>query len=345
MDLVQNGESSRSPRINGAHDIQGDVEMVQASGTSGPRQSTLILPTWDVPPAKPLHTSQDLISLLHLDSLYNTYVRPFADVVQQGDEGDRKPVVDGGPGGKKGQQKRRKMEKGYLHLIEDCIDPIPTGSKPENVALLPLIPDFGLHPGGPPPPLFPDGIEVLPNEAFQVARLDPGTKQDGYANGVKVGVREAEEKRKKRRAAKMTVQLDHGAVPSPAGPGTALPSPGIPSAPGTPLLPVLPPTRPPFPVNTTRNVTPGMRPFPPPGQGQGQGGQQNSNGNRPYAPFKRPGSADVQPGQHKRAKSGSVGPTGSGPGSRSGSPMPQGGQGGQGGQRMKPGMRSKTEGV
>lgn len=78
-----------------------------------------------VAPAKPIHSSQDLISLLHLDTLYNTYVRPFADL--PGDEGQPGAGADGNDAFQRGKKKatsmpgRKKMEKGYQHLIEDCI--------------------------------------------------------------------------------------------------------------------------------------------------------------------------------------------------------------------------------
>ncbi|WVF70659.1 hypothetical protein IAT40_005452 [Kwoniella sp. CBS 6097] len=348
MDLVQNGESSKSPRLAAsilgtdgvdAHAARnggdGDVVMGDEDGQSVKRgTSKLVLPSWDLPPQKPLHSSLDLISLLHLDTLYNTYVRPFADVRNedqsqsqtqaqaqngQGEEDDKKPNHLGGNvigTGKKGQQKRRKMEKGYQHLIEDCIDPTPMGTKPDNLSLLPLVPDFG-HPPGPIPSFLTaasennNTIELLPNEAFQIARLEAGVKQDGYVNGAKVGVREAEEKRKKKRAAKMSAApLDlNAAGPTPGGisspgPGpnsnsnsAGLPSPGFPgpgqgqyrvhspstSTPGTPLLPVPPPgpSRPPFPINTTRR---------PPGPGQGLGSQPQYSANagaggaRPFPP-------------------------------------------------------------
>lgn len=78
-----------------------------------------------VAPAKPIHSSQDLISLLHLDTLYNTYVRPFADL--PGEEGQPGAGADGNDAFQRGKKKgtsmpgRKKMEKGYQHLIEDCI--------------------------------------------------------------------------------------------------------------------------------------------------------------------------------------------------------------------------------
>lgn len=78
-----------------------------------------------VAPAKPIHSSQDLISLLHLDTLYNTYVRPFADL--PGEEGQPGAGAGGNDAFQRGKKKgtsmpgRKKMEKGYQHLIEDCI--------------------------------------------------------------------------------------------------------------------------------------------------------------------------------------------------------------------------------
>ena len=72
-----------------------------------------------------------MISLLHLDTLYNTYVRPFADAIGPEDDGikggdDDVMQVDGeehlAAGGKKRKKgKKAKLEKGYIHLIEDCI--------------------------------------------------------------------------------------------------------------------------------------------------------------------------------------------------------------------------------
>ncbi len=68
-----------------------------------------------VPEEKHLHPSLDLISLLHLDTLYNTYVRPYADAEEDLDAH--------GPGqrGPRGKEKRRKLERGYQGLIDDCI--------------------------------------------------------------------------------------------------------------------------------------------------------------------------------------------------------------------------------
>ncbi|WVW80401.1 hypothetical protein I302_102382 [Kwoniella bestiolae CBS 10118] len=342
MDLIQNGESSRSPRTASNAVTHGDTDIVMDSHESRNGVSSLILPQWDVPPTRHLHSSLDLISLLHLDTLYNDYVRPYAEINPEDLE--------------KGQQhRRRKLEKGYWHLIEDCIDPTPTGTKLDNQSLLPISQDLML-PTGPPPNLYADPIEMLPDDAFQVAKLEAGHKEDGYSAGVKLGVREAEEKRRRKKANKLSL-----ANPKPPDSRTpAIPSPGIPSpsfssqprpgsTPGTPLLPVPAPSsskstfgrKPSFPSSQ------GVKPF---GQAQGQGQ------GRPYNPNKRPGSSERQlqgqGQQQKKFKSGSVGPStvpyrpagGGGSGSRSASPMPLTQLGGQG-QKLKQSMRSKTEGV
>lgn len=73
------------------------------------------------PPTKHIHPSHDLISLLHLDGLYNLYVRPYADAL--GPEEDIKAEEDGGEvkGKPKKIKKRIKLEKGYTSLLDDCI--------------------------------------------------------------------------------------------------------------------------------------------------------------------------------------------------------------------------------
>ncbi|KAK8865661.1 hypothetical protein IAR55_000806 [Kwoniella newhampshirensis] len=372
MDSIQNGESSRSPRPNGVANgtVRRDMD-VDMDGGETQTKTELILPQWDIPPPRPLHASLDLISLLHLDELYNTYVRPFADF--NSDEAN--PVQGQGQGqdgeggtGAKGQRKkgqfRKKMEKGYQHLIEDCIDPTPLGTKGDNHSLLPLIPDLMHPPAGPPPGLFSGPMEIMSADTFKVARLEAGMKQDGYAGGTKAGVKEAEERRRRRRIPKAATT--DPALPSPGG----APSPSIAHlahplstpTPGTPLLPVLPPYKPNFSLIANRKPTifpsqQGARPFPTSGPGSASGpgnpnsngnGSGNANGQRRYSPHKRPGSSDLssQNGQQKkRAKT-------SGVGSRSASPMPlppppsgqiQGGMG-PAGNRMKPSMRGKTEG-
>ena len=101
-----------------------------------------------MPPFKHVHASQDLITLLHLDGLYNTYVRPFTE--QQADDqhqnategvggsggapdamdgfgvkGEDGQIINGdmaGQGGKKVRaKKKRRLEKGYAHLLEDVM--------------------------------------------------------------------------------------------------------------------------------------------------------------------------------------------------------------------------------
>lgn len=54
------------------------------------------------------------MSLLHLDGLYNTYVRPYFDPVPDtDDEGDAmvRPRA----------KKKQGLSKGYVALLEDCI--------------------------------------------------------------------------------------------------------------------------------------------------------------------------------------------------------------------------------
>ena len=136
-----------------------------------------------MPAPKHLHPSLDLISLLHLDGLYNTYVRPYADLHGEDEE-------DEVPGQKVGRAKKRRIEKGYQHLLEDCIgkgipspssvsqadkrgysvDPMPLGERRDHLSLLPLTTPQGL---------WEKAIDVLPLEAFGSARLNPGIQQEG----------------------------------------------------------------------------------------------------------------------------------------------------------------------
>ncbi|KAK1927940.1 hypothetical protein DB88DRAFT_479851 [Papiliotrema laurentii] len=360
MDHPQHGESSRSPHQRAAL-LANDsipngrlVENQQSAVEDG--MSRLILGNWDAPPPKHIHASHDLISLLHLDSLYNTYVRPFADAIgpeddamkDEGGDGDGMQVDGEGPGGagkKRKRGKRAKLEKGYTHLIDDCIDPTPLGEHKDNLAILPLIPDqldpSHEHPvpeQGPRPTM----LEALWNNA----RLEAGQKVDGYDEGVKKGVKENEEKRQRKRLQRQAQSSSGVIVPG-------LPSPALVApydrAPGTPSLPIAPP-RPPFNLSTSARKpfvpsrppgpgtpggrfvpgTPGIRPPGTPGTprvrlGSGSGptlipapgSASTPNGlpPRPSSAFgnKRPGEA--LPGLNpKRTK-----PVG---GSRSASPMP-----------------------
>lgn len=68
-------------------------------------------------PLRPVHASQDLITLLNLDGLYNTHVLPYVDVVA--DDGAEEGASMIGNAGKK--KAKMKMEKGYQHLLHDCI--------------------------------------------------------------------------------------------------------------------------------------------------------------------------------------------------------------------------------
>jgi hypothetical protein len=70
-----------------------------------------------------LHASLDLISLLHLDGLYNTYVRPYFDPVPETD--DEADAGGGGGARPRKPQKKQGMSKGYVGLLEDCIGGYP----------------------------------------------------------------------------------------------------------------------------------------------------------------------------------------------------------------------------
>jgi hypothetical protein len=97
--------------------------------------------------------------------------------------------------------KRRKTET-------DDQDPVPAGDK-AGVSLLPLMSDFG-NPPSAPPDLSDGPLEMLGMDAFQSARLEPGTQKgvsalcvdfDGisdrqYQRGEKSGVKEAEARRR-----------------------------------------------------------------------------------------------------------------------------------------------------
>jgi hypothetical protein len=124
-----------------------------------------------------------MITLLSLQGLYNTHVRPYAANQDDGQGSDEEA-------GQTGNKRRRiKIEKGYQHLLPDCIgqsrpsrrdmklikDPVPAGDK-TGVALLQLLGDFGNPPG--PGPELPEGpLEMLGMDVFQSARLEPGTQK------------------------------------------------------------------------------------------------------------------------------------------------------------------------
>jgi hypothetical protein len=114
-----------------------------------------------------------MITLLNLQGLYNTHVRPYAANQDDG--------VSDEEAGQTGNKRRRiKIEKGYQHLLPDCIGQlrpfkVPAGDK-SGVALLPLLGDFVNPPG--PGPESPEGpLEMLGMDVFQSARLEPGTQK------------------------------------------------------------------------------------------------------------------------------------------------------------------------
>jgi hypothetical protein len=64
------------------------------------------------------------MSLMGLETLYNTYVRPFADPISEAPQGmETGPVEAGAAAGKRGGPavRRKKLEKGYTGLLEDSI--------------------------------------------------------------------------------------------------------------------------------------------------------------------------------------------------------------------------------
>ena len=67
-------------------------------------------------------------------------------------------------------------------VLRALSDPTPLGGeRNDHQSLVPLIADLlGSH--GPSPQLWTDPLELLPLEAFQVARLDSGMKQDGVSD-------------------------------------------------------------------------------------------------------------------------------------------------------------------
>jgi hypothetical protein len=115
-------------------------------------------------------------------------VRPFADNI--GPDDDERPGEDGAQVGlKRKRNKRVKIDKGYLHLIDDCIgendpgssglaqlisDPTPMGEKKDNMSIIPLIPDLLPSGHGQPPPDFGDRPQMLSADLFRNARLEAG---------------------------------------------------------------------------------------------------------------------------------------------------------------------------
>jgi hypothetical protein len=205
MELVQNGESSKSP----SRHMTGNMPSSPRMNGSGPsleeRMSRLIMPTWQgtyhhrfqlmiVPPPKHVHASHNFVELLSLQSQYEDYVRPYFSPASA-DDGAGAGAAGEGPN-KKRKLDVRKFDKGYQGLLDDCIgmlwhlatlmlDPVPNlaaDMKNGNRELLSLISD--IH--GPVNPLgrvMPDiwdrPIEMLPGQAFAAATLEVGSKVTG----------------------------------------------------------------------------------------------------------------------------------------------------------------------
>jgi hypothetical protein len=69
-------------------------------------------------PLRPVHASHDMISLLNLTGLHATHVRPYAATSAE----DGQVSDDEGQGPTSNRARRRmKIEKGYQHLLPDCI--------------------------------------------------------------------------------------------------------------------------------------------------------------------------------------------------------------------------------
>ncbi|WVO17727.1 hypothetical protein L204_105425 [Cryptococcus depauperatus] len=358
MDITQNGESSKHCQNIAYEDIgigvnrdvemaDGDVEKRAKVETMGEDlkkrgKARLIMPQWDtVPPIPPIHPSQDLLSMMHLDTLYDIYVQPLSDDTQSGTgigtEGDESESL------RKKAVGRRKLEKGYAHLIEDCIDPTPLGHNNNNCLLMSLLGDCIKNEHQPPMPApFPPGPinpQSIQQEWYQRARLEAGLIQDGYIGGEKAGVREAEEKRRRKRVARINSVADAATVDANFPPFPFSNANSGSSAPVNPAIPVAPLQR--------GYPRPPQRGTAPPGIGPGvhfpssKSQQAQAQNARPImsSTTQRPSSVDVVTTQYRRS------------GSRSASPMPSAGllppkqgQGPSGVQRSFPSNKNKRPG-
>nr|ODN95079.1 hypothetical protein L204_04426 [Cryptococcus depauperatus CBS 7855] len=323
MDITQNGESSKHrqdiPYENIRRSVNGDVEMadgyvektakIETVGVDLEKKrgmARLIMPQWDIPPIPPVHLSQDLLSMMHLDALYDIYVQPLTDDTQPGTgigiEGDESGLS---------------WKKGYVHLIEDCIDPTPLGHNNNKCSLMSLLGDYIKNVHQPPMPApFPPGLinqQLIPKEWYQRARLEAGLVHDGYIGGEKAGIREAEEKRRRKRVARINSAADAATIDAnfPSFPVSNAKSGS--SASGTPAIPVAPPQR--------DYPRPPQRGTASPGIGSGvhisssKSQQVQAQNARPmmFSAKQRPSSVDVVIARYRRS------------GSRSASPMPSAG--------------------
>nr|ODN94463.1 hypothetical protein L204_04596 [Cryptococcus depauperatus CBS 7855] len=357
MDITQNGESSKYRQAIACEDIErgvnGDIEMADGYVEKMTKVETmgedlkergkarLIMPQWDIPSIPPTHPSQDLLSMMHLDALYDIYVQPLTDDTQpgtgKGTEGDESESS------KKKAIGRRKLEKGYAHLIEDCIDPTPLGHNNNNCSLMSLLGDYIKNEHQPPMPApFPPGPmnpQSIQKEWYQRARLEVGLIQDGYIGGEKAGVREAEEKRRRKRVARINSAADAATVDANFPPFPIPTANSGSSAPGTPVIPVAPPQR--------GYPRPPQRGTAPPGIGPGihfpssKSQQVQAQNARPMmsSAKQRPSSIDVVTGQYRRSASRSASPMPS-----AGPLPPKQGQGPSGAQRSFPPNKNKRPG-
>ncbi|ORY24683.1 hypothetical protein BCR39DRAFT_546161 [Naematelia encephala] len=270
MDIVKLGEPS-SPRL------------------PSPPPSHLILPVFDIPSLKPLHPSQDLLTLLDLSPLYASHVKPYLDEEDPVPPSTAPGQTQASTGGRR-NRRRRKLEKGYTGLIEDCIDPTPVGEGKDTNHLLPLLGD------SPWVEVYDGPIERLDWEStLRVARLPEGHKESGYESGRKIGVEEAEIRRQKRKQK----HLQSLAIPPPT------PHPNTPMTDEV-LIPVPPPSRAPFSATNRRSSGGasggggGIKPF-------GRGGARMTAPPGVGLGSKRPAEGGLGGGVGKKMKFGAAG--------------------------------------
>ncbi|GAA5863536.1 hypothetical protein JCM8547_007278 [Rhodosporidiobolus lusitaniae] len=72
-------EPTAGPSSFAAHTAEGAAGTLNGAGATPPAFAAHLLPLYDLSHASPLSGTQDLISLFHLDPLYNTFLRPYLD--------------------------------------------------------------------------------------------------------------------------------------------------------------------------------------------------------------------------------------------------------------------------
>lgn len=215
------------------------------------------------------------------------------------------------------------------------VDPTPLGYKNDNPSLLPLLNDV-LYPPAPPPVLSPGPIEALPKEAFAIAKLEPGTVQDGVRTAFSLlaflkisnqlgAVRRRSKGRcqRSRRKAKGTLNDSKTHFPSSSLANHYRVSKLFTSkqrkrAARTTTADIISPINPTFPGHGQgRSSTPGtpLLPVPPPTRGFPPGANTPRRGTAPPGQGGGGGGSSFQ-GVHPFARHGQAGGAGSGPGGR-----------------------------